>query len=83
LIDTGDIVTDNTQDPAARAKEYQESVLHYEELDAQIDNLLQSRGGASENLTDEEFAHYRELADLRDLAYNRMKTLERALLDEY
>ncbi len=76
-------MTNSTQDPAARAKEYQESVLAYEALDAEIDALLQSRGGASENLTDEEFAHYRELADLRDLAYNRMKTLERALLDEY
>jgi hypothetical protein len=75
-------VTDNTQDPAVRAKEYRESVLAYEALDAEVDNLLQSRGGATENLTDEEFAHYRELADLRDLAYNRMKTLERALLDE-
>ncbi len=32
--------------------------------------------------TDEDYARYRELADLRDLAYNRMKTLERALLDE-
>ncbi len=76
-------MTNSTQDPAARAKEYQESVLAYEALDAEIDALLQSRGGASENLTDEEFAHDRELADLRDLAYNRMKTLERARLDEY
>ncbi len=72
----------DAQDPAAKAQEYKQSVLAYEALDAQIDELLQSRGGQSENLSDEEFAHYRELADLRDLAYNRMKTLERALLDE-
>jgi hypothetical protein len=75
-------VIDDTQDPAARAKEYRESVLAYEALDEEIDELIHARGGASENLSDEEFAHYRELADLRDLAYNRMKTLERALLDE-
>ena len=75
-------MTHDVHDPAAKAKEYQQSVLAYEALDAEIDTLLQSRGGASENLTDEEFAHYRELADLRDLAYNRMKTLERSLLDE-
>jgi hypothetical protein len=72
----------DAQSPAEKAHEYQQSVLHYEALDKQIDDLLQSRGGVSENLSDEDFAHYRELADLRDLAYNRMKTLERALLDE-
>jgi hypothetical protein len=72
----------DAQSPAEKAHEYQQSVLQYEALDKQIDDLLQSRGGVSENLSDEDFAHYRELADLRDLAYNRMKTLERALLDE-
>ncbi len=69
-------------DPAAKAQEYQKSVLEYEALDRQIDELLSARGGVSENLSDEDYAHYRELADLRDLAYNRMKTLERSLLDE-
>jgi hypothetical protein len=75
-------VNTDAQSPAERAREYQQSVIAYEELDKQIDNLIQSRGGVSENLSDEDFAHYRELADLRDLAYNRMKTLERELLDE-
>jgi hypothetical protein len=78
----GVIVIDSEQDAAAKAHEYQKSVLAYEALDEQIDSLLQARGGASENLSDEDYAHYRELADLRDLAYNRMKTLERGLLDE-
>ena len=75
-------MTDNAQNPAEKAREYQESVLAYEALDRQIDQLISSRGGLSTNLTDEDYAHYRELADLRDLAYNHMKTLERALLDE-
>jgi hypothetical protein len=76
-------VTENAQNPAAKAaQDYQKSVLEYEALDRQIDELLSSRGGLSENLSDEDYAHYRELADLRDLAYNRMKTLERALLDD-
>jgi len=75
-------VNTDAQSPAERAREYQQSVIAYEELDKQIDNLIQSRGGVSENLSDEDYAHYRELADLRDLAYNRMKTLERELLDE-
>jgi hypothetical protein len=75
-------VTDNTQNLAEKAQQYRQSVLDYEALDEQIDQLLQSRGGHSDQLTDEEYTHYRELADLRDLAYNRMKTLERSLLDE-
>ena len=72
---------DNIQNPAARAQEYQEAVLAFESLDEQVDRLLSAHGGHSKDLSDEDFAHYRELADLRDLAYNRMKTLERALLD--
>lgn len=75
-------MVNNSQNPAAKAHEYEQSVIAYEKLDQQIDSLLSSRGGVSQNLTDEDYAHYRELADLRDLAYNRMKTLERALLDE-
>lgn len=75
-------MVNNTQDPAAKAHEYEQSVITYEKIDRQIDELLSARGGASQNLTDEDYVHYRELVDLRDLAYNRMKTLERALLDE-
>jgi hypothetical protein len=69
-------------DPVVRVQQYQESVLAYEALDAQIDTLLQAAGGHTEDLSDEQYARYRELADLRDLAYNRMKTLEQGLLDE-
>ncbi len=75
-------MTDETPGPAAKVHAYEQTVLEYEKLDKQIDQLLSSRGGRPENLSDQEFAHYRELADLRDLAYNRMKTLERGLLDE-
>jgi hypothetical protein len=71
-----------TQEQLARMQEYRQSVLEYEELDSKIDQLLQSRGGHTKDLTDEDYIRYRELADLRDLAYNRMKGLERALLDE-
>ena len=73
---------DNSQNPAAIAHEYQEAVLAFESLDEQVDRLLSVHGGHSKDLSDEDFAHYRELADLRDLAYNRMKTLELTLLDE-
>ncbi len=70
------------QDSAAQAQEYDEAVRAYENLDSQVDALLSARGGITQNLSDEDYTHYRELADLRDLAYNRVKTLERSLLDE-
>lgn len=72
----------SAHDPVKRVQEYKESVLAYEALDEQIDTLLQSYGGHTEDLSDEAYIRYRELADLRDLAYNRMKSLERGLLDE-
>ncbi|MCC7449108.1 MAG: hypothetical protein IT324_16945 [Anaerolineae bacterium] len=75
-------MTSGAQDSAAKAREYEKSVLAYEKLDQQVDDLLSSRGGHSDNLTDEDYVRYRELAELRDLAYNRMKTLERSLLDD-
>lgn len=71
-----------TSDAANQAHAYNESVLDYERLDREIDQLLAAHGGASRNLSDTDFAHYRELVELRDLAYNKMKTLERGLLDD-
>jgi hypothetical protein len=67
---------------AEKAHEYEQAVLAYEKLDREVDALLSSRGGQTEKLSDEDFAHYRELAELRDLAYNKVKTLEQELLDE-
>jgi len=75
-------VSDNTQGTAAKAQEYQRAVEEFEKLDKQVDALLSSRGGHTNELSDEDYTHYRELAELRDLAYNQMKTLERGLLDE-
>jgi len=75
-------VINNSPNPAAQAHEYDQAVRAYEESDRQVDALLTAKGGISQNLSDEEYTHYRELADLRDLAYNRVKTLERGLLDE-
>ncbi|MFN7208824.1 MAG: hypothetical protein ACK4P1_00330 [Aggregatilineales bacterium] len=71
-----------TADELAQVRAYQEFVLHYEALDEQIDQLLQAAGGRSEDLSDEAYVRYRELAALRDLAYNRMMELGSRLLDE-
>ena len=72
-------MSDDTQ---AKVQLYERSVLEYEKLHQEIIELLSSRGGHVDSLSDEEFAHYRELADLRDLAYNKMKNLEKELLDD-
>jgi uncharacterized protein YukE len=78
-------MTSNSNSPVemlARAQEYQQCVLEYERLDQEIDALLSAHGGASRNLSSQEFAQYRQLVTQRDLAYNTMKTLEQTLLDE-
>jgi hypothetical protein len=75
-------VSDNAQTAAEKAKQYQQAVEQFEKLDKEVDALLSSRGGHTDRLTDEEYTHYRELAELRDLAYNRMKTIERDLLGD-
>ena len=76
------MMTEQTQDLAGKAREYQQAVLEYEGLAHQITKLLSAHGGITRNLSDEDYAAYRELAERRDLAYNRMRTLERTLLDE-
>ena len=81
-MEGGGTVSANSQDLAAKAHEYEQTVLEYEKLDRQIDGLIAAHEGHSRNLSDEDYVHYRELVDLRDLAYNKMKTLEYALLDE-
>jgi hypothetical protein len=65
-----------------QTQEYQRAVLDYEALERQVTALLAAHGGVTRNLSDDNYAQYRELAARRDLAYNRVKTLERDLLDE-
>ena len=71
-----------TENVVTQTHEYQRSVLDYESLERQVTALLAAHGGVTRNLSDENYAQYRELAARRDLAYNRVKTLERGLLDE-
>ena len=63
-----------------RIQTYQLMVLKYEALDEEIDALLTRFNGATENMPDQEFAHYRGLAYERDETYNQMKELERQIL---
>jgi hypothetical protein len=65
-----------------RVKEYEKLVLEYEALDEQIDGLLARNSGATENMSDEDYEQYRELANHRDYIYNQMKALERQILSD-
>lgn len=73
---------DDTQRRVNFVQAYRDAQLAYEQLDEELDTLLQSKGGHTKDLSDDEYERYRELAHRRDIAYNHMKTLERALLDE-
>lgn len=64
-------------------QKYQETVLLYEGLDQEIDDLIMAHGGSSENMSPEELSKYRHLARLRDDVQNDMRALEHELrLDE-
>jgi len=65
-----------TPDDMDRSERYRRLVLEYEALDEEIDALLADHKGATENMSDEDFDRYRELAHRRDTLYNQMKTLE-------
>lgn len=73
---------DDTQRRVNFVQAYRDAQLAYEQIDEELDALLQSKGGHTKDLSDDEYERYRELAHRRDIAYNHMKTLERALLDE-
>lgn len=69
-------------DDKAQVERYRQIVLEYEELDRKIDALLMANNGATEEMSAEELAQYRELARRRDEAYNQLKALERQLFNE-
>lgn len=62
-----------------QVQEYQRLILAYESLDEQVDTLLAEYNGATENMPEEAYDRYRELARRRDFIYHQMKALERQL----
>jgi hypothetical protein len=59
--------------------EHKAALREYREWDEKVKQLL--RGRRLKDLTPEDMAAYREASDRRDAAYNTMRHLERALLD--
>ena len=76
------MISGQVQDLAERICEIQYVILEYEKLSHQISRLLAENDGVTRNFSDEDYATYRKLAERRDLAHNRMRTLERLLLNE-
>lgn len=81
-------MTDNAQPDSGGAndldqvQEYRRLMLEYEGLDEQVDALLAQYNGATENMPDEEYERYRELARRRDSVYHQMKALEGQLFPD-
>ena len=74
---------DETSNPLALVKKYQELVLVYEALDKEIDALIMAHGGSSEKMPPEDLARYRDLARKRDDIQGEMHELEMELnIDE-
>ncbi len=59
--------------------EHKTALLEYREWDEKVKQLL--KGRRLKDLTPEDMAAYREASEKRDAAYDAMRHLERALLD--
>jgi cell division protein FtsB len=65
-----------------KIQNYRDLVLTYENLNAQIDQLLMATHGGTEQMTTDQVAQYRDLARQRDEMHNQIRWLEQQLLDE-
>lgn len=61
-------------------KQHKTALNEYRMWDEKVKELLQGR--RIKDLSPEDMAAYREASSQRDLAYDRMRHLERALLDD-
>jgi hypothetical protein len=69
-------------DVMSQLENYRKVVLAYENLKSAIDRLLSQHDGSTENMSPEDLARYRKLAQQRDEAHNDMRVMEQMLLDE-
>jgi hypothetical protein len=58
---------------------YQDLVIRYEGVHADINSLIHAHGGATEHMSDFEITQYRSLARQRDELLNEMRYLEQLL----
>ncbi|MCA9905109.1 MAG: hypothetical protein KC547_14740 [Anaerolineae bacterium] len=71
-----------TREQFQEVMDYRALVLRYEAIDAEIDQLIMTHGGHSEDMPDADRERYRMLARQRDDLQNEMRAMEQRLLDE-
>ena len=69
-------------DDKDQVEQYRQFVLEYEQLDEEIDTLLTRNHGGTEDMSKEDYQHYKTLASRRDEVYNEIKALESTLLND-
>lgn len=74
--------TSENDDLMSQMQSYREVAEVYNDLKHAIDELLAKHDGGTENMSDEEIEHYRDLARQRDEAFNEMRWLEQKLLGD-
>jgi hypothetical protein len=69
-------------DDKGQVEQYRQFVLEYEQLDEEIDALLERNHGGTEDMSKDDYQHYKALATRRDEVYNDIKALESMLLND-
>lgn len=75
-------MSDGQTNDSALLQQYREAVLAYETIREQIVALLEANDGGTQQMSDEEYMRYREMARRRDALYDQMKHLEVQLLGD-
>lgn len=71
-----------TREQLRDVQEYRKLVLLYEAVDAEIDQLIMTYGGHSEDMPEADFERYRTLAHRRDELQNDIRATEHRLLGD-
>ena len=72
-------MAEQNRDAIHKVQQYRKLVLVYEALDEEIDQLLMTNGGHTEDMPPETIERYRTLAKRRDEVQNDMLALEQEL----
>ena len=72
----------NRKDEQRSVQDYRDTVLRYEAVHSEINQLMADNQGATLNMSDADLTRYRDLARERDELFSQMRWLEQILLDE-
>ena len=72
-------MAEHNRDAIHKVQQYRKLVLVYEALDEEIDQLIMTNGGHTEDMSPDVMDRYRSLARRRDDVQNDMRALEQEL----